>query len=253
MFPPAPSPLQAKRRREEREQGTDRSRAPDFQEKSARRCSPTKERPQPHGHKRRAASACPRSPLLRALPAGDSRIHWGLIRPYHEQTEFSEDVSRPLDQTVHPNSIANSVWQRAEARNRSRARERDAPSRSYPRPHHQVDTSDRSRSWALQLQDSAMRPAPADPYHSAPQPLGHTEPRDHHATRYDLDHPACDRRHEAQRPQASAAVPLGGHSFAPKPRSDYQKWATPPPARSRHPPVHTISGSDSSDAEAHPQ
>ena len=31
MFPPAPSPLQAKRRREERERGTDRSRAPDFQ------------------------------------------------------------------------------------------------------------------------------------------------------------------------------------------------------------------------------
>ena len=92
-------------------------------------------------------SACPPavSPL-RALPAGDSRIHWGLIHPYHEQTEFSEDVSRLLDQTVHPNSVANSVWQRAEARNRSREQEPDAPSRSYPRPHHQVDTSDLSRS-----------------------------------------------------------------------------------------------------------
>ena len=116
---PASSPPQAKRRREEREWGTDRSRAPDFQEKSARRRSPTRERPQPHGHNRRAAPACPRSPPLRALPGGDSRIHWGLIRLYHEQTEFGEDVSRPLDQTVHPNSVANSVWQRAKAHNRS--------------------------------------------------------------------------------------------------------------------------------------
>ena len=73
------------------------------------------------------------------------------------------------------------------------------------------------------------------------------------ATRYDLDHPARDRRHEAQRPQASAAVPLGGHAFAPKPRSDYRKRATPPPTRSRHPPVHTILDPDSSDAEARPQ
>ena len=80
-----------------------------------------------------------------------------------------------------------------------------------------------------------------------------TEPRDHRATRYDLDHPARDRQHDTQRPQVSAAVPPGGHTFAPKPRSVYQKRATSPPARSRHPPVHTISDSDSSDAEAHPQ
>ena len=59
--------------------------------------------------------------LLRALPAGDSHFHWGLIYPYHELTEFGEDVSRPLDQTVHPNYVANSVWQRAEARNRLRS------------------------------------------------------------------------------------------------------------------------------------
>ena len=50
----APSPPQAKRRREERERGTDRSRAPDFQEKSARRRSPAREHPQPHGHDHRA-------------------------------------------------------------------------------------------------------------------------------------------------------------------------------------------------------
>ena len=145
-----------------------------------------------------------------------------------------------------PNSVANSAWQRAEARNRSHVREPDAPSRSYPRPHHQVDTSDHSRSWAPQPRDSATRLAPAVPYHRAP------EPRDHRATRYDLDHLARGRRHEAQRSQASAAVPLGGHTFAPKPRSDYQKRATSPPVRSRHPPVHTISDFDSSDAEARP-
>ena len=89
---PAPSPPQAKRRREERERGTDRSRAPDFHEKSARRRSPTRERPQPRGRDRRIAPACPRSPPLRALPTGDSRIHWGLIRPYDVQTEFGEHV-----------------------------------------------------------------------------------------------------------------------------------------------------------------
>ena len=62
---PAPSPLQAKRRREEREWGTDLSRAPDFQEKSARRCSPTRERPQPHSHDRlpaRGLSRCRHCP-----------------------------------------------------------------------------------------------------------------------------------------------------------------------------------------------
>ena len=176
---PAPSPPLAKRRRiEERERVTDRSRAPDFQEKSARHRSPTRERPQPRGHDRYAAPAHPRSPPLRALPARDSRIHWGLIRPYHEQAEFGEDGSRLLDQTVHSNSSTNSVWQRAEACKRSRVREPDGPSSSYPRLHHHVDTTDRSRSWALQPRDSATRPAPADPYHRAPQPPGHTEPRD---------------------------------------------------------------------------
>ena len=152
-----------------------------------------------------------------------------------------------------PNSIANLIWQRAEARNRSLAREPDSPSRSYPRPHHQAETSGCPRSWAPQPRNSAAQPTPADPYHRAPQPPRHTEPRDHSMTRSDLDHPARDRRHEAQRPQASAAVPLGGHAFTPKPRSDYQRRATPPPARSRHPPVQSISDSDSSDAEGRPQ
>ena len=43
------------------------------------------------------------------------------------------------------------------------------------------------------------------------------------ATRYDLDQPARDRHQE------SAALPPGGHNFAPKSRSAYQKRATPPP------------------------
>ena len=42
---PSPSPPHAKRRREEREQGTDRSQAPDFQGKSVRHWSPPGERP----------------------------------------------------------------------------------------------------------------------------------------------------------------------------------------------------------------
>ena len=117
---PALSPLQGKRRREERERGMDRTRAPDFQEKSARRRSPPTERPQPHGRYHRTATARLRSPPVRALPAGDSRIHWGLIRPYDAQTEFSEHVSRPRDQSSRHNTVANSVWQQAEARNRSR-------------------------------------------------------------------------------------------------------------------------------------
>ena len=180
---PAPSPPQAKRRRrEEREQGTDRVRAPDFQGKSARHRSPTRERPQPRGHERYTAPARPRSPPLRALPAGGSRIHWGLIRPYSEQVEFGEDRPRPLDQSVHPNSVTNSVWQRTEARNCSHAQEPDEPSRSYPHPHHHADTSDRSRPWAPQPHDFAAQPAPTDPYHRAPQPPGLTDQRNHRAS-----------------------------------------------------------------------
>ena len=106
---PAPSPPQAKRRRDLRERGTDRARAPDFHEKSARRRFPTRERPQPHGRDRRTVSARPWSPPVRTLPAGDSRIHWGLIRPYDAQTEFGEHVSCPRDQASRHNSVANSV------------------------------------------------------------------------------------------------------------------------------------------------
>ena len=76
---PAPSSPHAKRRREEREHGTDYSRAPDFQGKSARHRSPPGERPRPRGHDRYAAPARPRSPPLQALPAGDLRIHWGFV------------------------------------------------------------------------------------------------------------------------------------------------------------------------------
>ena len=54
---PAPSLPKAKRRREEREQGMDCSRAPDFKKKSTRHRSPTRERPQPRGHDRYAAPA----------------------------------------------------------------------------------------------------------------------------------------------------------------------------------------------------
>ena len=246
---PTPSPPHAKRKGEEREQGTDCSRAPDFQGKSARHRSPPGERPRLRGHDCYAAPARLRSPPLWALPAGDSRIHWGLMHPYHEQAEFGGDRSGPLDPSVHPNSVANSVWQRAEARNRSRTREPDRPSKSYPHPHHHVDTGDRSWPWAPQPRDFAARPAPADPYHRAPQTPWHTESC---ATRYDLDQPARDRHQDAQRPQESAAIPPGALNFAPKSHSAYQKQATHLPAQSRRPPVHDLSDSDSSDAEARP-
>ena len=89
---PAPSSPHAKRRREEREQGTDCSRAPDFQGKSARHRSPPGERPRPRGHNRYAAPARPRSPPLWALPIVDPLIHCGLVHPYHEQAEFGGTV-----------------------------------------------------------------------------------------------------------------------------------------------------------------
>ena len=227
-------------------------RAPDFQEKSARRRSPLRERPQPHGRDRRTAPARPRSPPVRALPAGDSCVHWGLIRPYDAQTDFGEHVTRPRDQASRHNSVASSVWQRAEARNRSRTREPDTPSVSYPRPHHRSEVIDRLRSWAPQPQASTIQPSLSHPHHRAPQPPRHTEPRDHHASRYILDHPASDRLYEAQRLQATAAAPLDGSTGAYKPNGDYRKRPTPPPACSKNPPVHTILDSDLSDAEARP-
>ena len=223
----------------------DRTRAPDFQEKSARRRSPPREHPQPHGRDRRTTPARPRSPPVRALPAGDSRIHWGLIRLYDAQTEFGEHVSRPRDQASRHNSVANSAWQRAEARNRSRARELDAMSVSYPHPHYRSEVIDRPRA-------STIQPSPSDPHHRATQLPRHTEPRNHRASRYILDHPTRDRLYETQRPQTPAAAPLNDPTGAYKPDGDYRKRSTLPPARSRNPPVHTISDSDSSDAEAHP-
>ena len=95
--PPSPiSPqLRTKRKREERERAIDHTQAADYYEKSARRRSPPRERPQPHGRDRHSAPARPRSPPVRALPAGGSRIHWGLIRPYDAHTEFGEHVARP--------------------------------------------------------------------------------------------------------------------------------------------------------------
>ena len=249
---PAPSPPQAKRRREERERGMDCTRSPDFQEKSARHRSPPKERPQPHGRDRRTVPARPRCPPVRAQPAGYSRIHWGLIRPYDAHTEFGEHVSRPRDQAFRHNSVANSVWERAEARNRSRVWEPDAPSASYPLPHQHSESFDCPRSWAPQPRTSMIQPLPSDPHHRATQPPRHTEPCDHRAAQYTLDHPARDRLYEAQRPQAPAAAPLDGPTSAYEPSGDYRKRSTPPPARSRNSPAHSISGSDSSDAETRP-
>ena len=196
--PASPQP-QARGKREERERAIDHTQAADFYEKSARRRSPPRERPQPHGHNRHSAPARPRFPPVRALPVGGSRIHWGLIRPYDAHAEFGEHVARPRDEAARHNSVASLVWQQAEARNRSRAREPDAPSASYPRLHQRSDSSDRPRSWAPQLRTSIIQPLPSDPHHRATQPPGHTEPLGHRAARHALDHPARDRPYEAQR------------------------------------------------------
>ena len=149
---------------------------------------------------RMVATAAQRLPR-RGLPqCGDSRIHWGLIRPYDAQTEFGEHVFRPRDHASRHNSVANLVWQRAEARNRSRAREPDAPSVSYP--HHRSEVIDRPWSWALQPRASTIQPSPSDPHHRATQPPRHTEPRDHRASRYILEHPAPDRKRHSTVPLA---------------------------------------------------
>ena len=141
---------------------------------------------------------------------------------------------------------------RAEARNRSRVREPDAPSISYLRPHHHSEVIDRLRSWAPQPRASMIQPSPSNPQHRAAQPPRHTEPRDHSASRYILEHPIHGRLYEAPRPQVPAAAPLDDSTGAYKPIEDCRKRPTPPPARSRHLPVHAISDSDSSDTETRP-
>ena len=131
--------------------------------------------------------ACPWSSPVRALPAGDSRIHWGLIRPYDAHAEFGEHASRTRDQAFRHNSVANSVWERAEACNRSREQEPSAPSASYPRPHQRSESFDRPRSW---IYDSALAVRPSPSHDSTAQTC---------AARYSLDHPTRDSLYEAQR------------------------------------------------------
>ena len=106
LLPPPPPQQQAKVKKEERERAIDHTWAADFHEKSARRRSPPRERPQPHGRDRRSAPTHPRSPPMRALPGGGSRIHWGLIRPYDAHAEFGEHVARPRDKASLHNSVA---------------------------------------------------------------------------------------------------------------------------------------------------
>ena len=43
---------------------------------------------------------------MQALPAGDSSIHWGLVRPYDAYAVFGEHVERPRDQASRHNSVA---------------------------------------------------------------------------------------------------------------------------------------------------
>ena len=129
------------------------------------------------------ATAWSRPPLSACLPAvspcaGTARrgssIHWGLIRPYDAHAEFGEHVARPRDEAARHNSVASSVWQRAEARNRSRAREPDAQSASCP--HQRSDSSNRPWSWAPQSRTPRLQPSPSDPHHHVTQPRGAARP-----------------------------------------------------------------------------
>ena len=187
---------------------------------------------------RMVAPARPRSPPARALPAGDSRIHWGLIRPYDAHAEFGEHVAYPRDEAARHNSVASSVWQRAEARNRSRARE---PSASYPCPQQRSNSSDHSQSWAPQPWTSIIQPSPSDRLNRSA------------TARHALDYPARDRPYEAQRPRAPSAAPLDGPTSSYEPSEDYRRRSTPPPVRTRNPPAHDISDSDKSDTETRPR
>ena len=144
-------------------------------------------------------------------PQGGSRMHWGLIRPFDAHAEFGEHVARPQDEAARHNSVASSVWQRAEACNRSRAREPDAPSASYPRPHQRSDSSNRPRSWAPQSWTPRLQPSPSDRHHRATQQPGHAEPTGHRTARHALDHPARDRTCQA----AAATSALGSATQRP--------------------------------------
>ena len=111
--PPPPSPTSLhprnKKKREERGRPIDQARAADFYEKSARRLSPHRARPRPHGRDRHVAPARPRSPPVRAAPAESSRIHWGLTHPYGAHTELGKPVARPRNEATRHNSVASSV------------------------------------------------------------------------------------------------------------------------------------------------
>ena len=193
--------------REERERAIDHTRAADFYEKlpgaailPGSACD------------RHSAPARPRSPPVRALPAGGSRIHWGLIRPYDAHAEFGELVARPQDKAARHNSVDSSVWQRAEACNRSRAREPDAPSASYPRPHQRSDSSNLPRSWAPQSRTPRLQPSPSDPHHRATQQPGHAEPSGHRAARPGSPRP------RPRVPSAAATRALGSATRRPHQR-----------------------------------
>ena len=133
---------------------------------------------------------------------------------------------------------------------------------SDARPLHSTDASDHSRSRTphraprdcSQPWDYPTWPAPADPYQRMPLPTSYQEPRAPHTTLYDLNQPSRGHHQDAQFTQNSSAVPLSGHSLAPRPRHKSRgrglpadrRDATPPPARDP-------SDTDSSGAEDSPQ
>ena len=160
-------------------------------------------------------------------------------------------LADPRDEATRRNSVASLLWQRAEARNRSRARETDAPSAPYPRQ--RSDSSGRPRHWAPQSRMPKLQPSPSDPHHHTTQSPAHADQLDRCAARHAPDHPDRNHPYETQRPRAPATEPLDSSTCAYRPSEDYRRRSTPLPPRSRNPPTHTISDSDESDTETRPR
>ena len=102
---PDPSQPQAKRRREERERATDRARAADFHEKSARRRSPPRERPRP------PLSACPSAVSPHAGTACRGFKHpLGSSTPLRCIRRVRRACSSPAGPSIPPQHCRHSVF-----------------------------------------------------------------------------------------------------------------------------------------------
>ena len=224
---PAPSPLQSKRRREERERGTDRTRAPDFQEKSARGAALLPE----SARNRMVATAAQRLPV-RCLPQCGHCL---------QGTHASIGASYAL--MMHRRSLASMYLTRGTKRpaitlsptrfgNELKPAIAHARGNRMHRPYHTRACITTVKS----LTARGLGPRNRGPLRFSPRRQTLTIARFNRpdtrsrASQYILDRPAHNRLYETQRPQAPAAAPLDDSTGAYKPNGDYRKRFTPPPA-----------------------